>query len=178
MYLSLIILTTFTAQTIMTTSQPTNYFDSGRILAVENQLLPPTEQLDVPYFEQGNTNWCFETSLSMVIQYYGTRVLPADIASGLSAGPNDGVDIFDMFLGQVDSYLSELPEFSFQHHIEKWDFSKYAQMIDDKTPVIVSTFGIPGHTMVVVGYLDEADGRFLLVHDPSGFLSRSCLGNR
>ena len=50
-------------------------------------------------------------------------------------------------------------------------------MIDARTPVIVSTFGLPGHTLVVVGYSIGLEERYLYVHDPSGYFSRHAWGS-
>jgi ABC-type bacteriocin/lantibiotic exporter with double-glycine peptidase domain len=169
-YVTIIMLTSVTAPVLTANQSDASLFTTSTF--ANNVDILTAEQLGVPYIEQGNTNWCFETSLSMVAQYYGKHLSPADIAKGLGARPKDGLNFFDMFFGRVDSYLAKWSGFSFEHHIGSWNFCQYVNMIDKNTPVIVSTFSLPGHTIVVVGYADGPEGQYLYVHDPSGYLSR------
>jgi hypothetical protein len=130
------------------------------------------KRLPVPYADQGTTKWCFEASLSMVLQYYGDPVRPGDIADALGIGPDESTSFLDIFFGSIESYLSGRPGLDFRQHIGNWGFERYAELIDNDTPVIVSTFGLPGHTLVVTGYAVEDDGAYLYVNDPSGYYSK------
>jgi hypothetical protein len=47
----------------------------------------------VPYYNQGDTNWCDVTSLSMLIGYYGYERKPWQIAADLDRAPTDKIDI-------------------------------------------------------------------------------------
>jgi uncharacterized protein YvpB len=146
--------------------------------SIKELLTVSSKRLTVPYVEQGNTNWCFEASLSMVLQYYGKEVTVADIAASLGEQKSDSISFLDMFLGLVDSYLSRWPEFLVRHHLWNWDFAHYVDVIDEGIPIVVSTFGFPGHTLVVVGYSEEADGQYLYVNDPSGYFSKLRWGKK
>ena len=86
------------------------------------------------------------------------------------------MSFFDIFFGPVNSYLSEWPEFSVKHYLTPLDFSEYAALIDSGTPVIVSSFGFPGHTLIVEGYSSDAEGNYIYVHDPSGYFSKFVWG--
>lgn len=156
---------------LVTTSQHTDFVMSKNDISVKDSALAPVRLLYVPYVEQGATNWCFEAALSMVLQYYGEIVGPSHIAKDLGAGPDDSVSFLDMFFGPVDSYLSKRPELSFRHDVRIWDFPQYANLVDSGQPLIVSTFGFKGHTVVVVGYSEHGE-RYVYVHDPSGYYSK------
>ncbi|MDP2731169.1 MAG: C39 family peptidase [Dehalococcoidales bacterium] len=169
-----VLLGTIASNNYNTSSQyPATAESTGERVASVKELLPvSSKQLTVPYVEQGNTNWCFEASLSMVLRYYGIDVTAASIAADIGESEDDGISFLDMFLGPVDSYLLRWPEFQAQHRLGNWGFARYADTIHKGIPVVVSTFGFPGHTLVVVGYSEESEGRYLYVHDPSGFYSK------
>jgi hypothetical protein len=161
---------------LTTTHQYTDKAPSEDSATIEDIVFPQDQNLAVPYVPQGTTRWCFETALSMVMRYYGETVSPSDIAEGLGAGPNESVSILDMFLGSVDSFLATWPQFSVQRESGDWGFPQYAEEIDTGTPIIVSTFGLEGHTVVVVGYSREPEGYYIHVHDPSGYYSKLAWG--
>ncbi|MBI2869419.1 MAG: C39 family peptidase [Chloroflexi bacterium] len=126
--------------------------------------------LDVPYLNQGSTNWCFYTSLAMVLQYHGKDVTPRDIAGAQGHGPERSLSLLDVTLGNVEKYVSRWTDLSVEHSVGTWGWADYRKQIDESKPVIASSFGLPGHAVVVTGY--SAAGRYLYVHDPSGYLTR------
>jgi hypothetical protein len=130
------------------------------------------KQLDVPPAEQGETRWCFEASLSMVLRYYGKAVTPEDIAENMGIGPDESTGFLTVFFGGVESYLANWRDLAALQHIGNWSFDRYVDLIDAGTPVIASTFGLPGHTVVVTGYAMGANGDYLFVNDPSGYYTR------
>ncbi len=133
-------------------------------------------QLAVPFAAQGGTRWCFEAALSMVLQYYGKKVSPEDVAAGLGVGPDESTSFLQIFGGGVEFYISRWPDLSARQHIGNWDFSQYVDLIDAGSPVIVSTFGLPGHTVVVTGYSEAEDGKYLYINDPSGYYTKLAWG--
>lgn len=139
--------------------------------AVEQSTVESSKLLDVPYISQGHSHRCFEASLDMVLRYWGKDVSLQDIGKASGHGSNAGDSFFDLFLGWVGPYLSRWHDLDCNHDILAWDFSRYRAEIDRGMPVIATTFGLPGHTIVVVGYSVEAGHRFLYVHDPSGYLT-------
>ena len=129
--------------------------------------------IQVPYLTQGYTQWCFQTSLAMVLRYFGKDVLPADIALVRNQQPRQTVGLLDLLSGWADSYVSQWSELSFREDpFDSWSWEQYKTNIDANHPVIVSSFGFPGHTVVVVGYMEDSGSRYLYIHDPSGYLSQ------
>jgi hypothetical protein len=125
--------------------------------------------LQVPYSAQGNTNWCYQSALSMVLRYNHKAVLPADIARSKNQSPNAATNLVDILFGPVGSYVSNWPDLKFHSTLGSWSFEQFKYFIDkNKEPVIVSTFGKRGHTIVVVGYSIEHGQKYLLIHDSSG----------
>ncbi len=161
---------TFTAlfSNLVTTGQASGLANATDMLSVQDS--PYT--LYVPYLEQGSTKWCFETAMSMVLGHYGKDASPDDIAAVFGYKPEESVTFFDVLLGKVNRYLSQWQDLSVEHHLFPMTFSRYVKLIDAGTPVIASTFGLPGHTVVVVGYSRGAEGDFLYVHDRSGCYSQ------
>ena len=127
--------------------------------------------LSVPYISQGATSWCFESLLEMVLGYWGESVDVTDFASASGHGPAAGNNVFDIFWGWVHPYLSARTNLVYEYDILGWDFDRYRAEIDNNVPVIVSFFGLPGHTVVVVGYSPEDGERYLYLNDPSGYLT-------
>ena len=175
-----VLLVAFASNNLSTSSQnsETTELTKETDIPVKELLPVSSKRLTVPYVEQGDTSWCFEASLCMVLQYHGKEITAADIAASLGEQKSDSISFLDMFLGLVDSYLSGWPELSAQHYLGNWDFTHYVDIIDEGIPIVVSTFGFPGHTLVVVGYSKETDGQYLYVNDPSGYFSKLRWGKK
>lgn len=129
--------------------------------------------LRVPYLSQGTTSWCFQTSLAMVLRFQGKDVSVEDIANATRHRPNQAMNFLTFVFGWVRTYVARYPDISLkQTMVRPWTFAEYCSSIDSDAPVIVSCFGFPGHTVVVVGYMQDDSGSYLYVHDPSGFLTQ------
>jgi len=128
-------------------------------------------RLPVPYYSQGATRWCFNDSLSMVLRYFGKSVAPEDIARAFQQGPEQSMNFLDVLAGRVGTYVSQWPDLALEQSVRSWNFSEYRSRIEAGCPVITSYYGVPGHTVVVVGYSVGTPGDYLYVHDPSGFLT-------
>ncbi len=144
---------------------------NGSVSATAN---PNSRVLPVPYLSQGNTHWCFVTSLSMVLSYDGDKVSPSTIASAMHQGSGTGSSVLDLLAPALGSYVSKFPDLSVRRDLlRNWTFADYKYAIDTlSSPVIVSSFGFPGHTVVVVGYSVENGKRYVYVNDPSGYLTK------
>ena len=133
--------------------------------------------LSVPYLNQGDTNWCFDASLAMVLQFYGEFVDVSDIATTLGQSPQLSINFFDIIIGRISTYVSQWPSLSVDYSYGIWDFDHYKEKVDASSPIITSSFSLPftkqGHTIVVTGYLIQDDQRYLIINDPSGYLSCS-----
>jgi hypothetical protein len=108
----------------------------------------------------------------MVLQFNHKEVFPADIARSKNQSPTASTNLVDILFGPVGSYVSKWPDLSFHSALGSWNFEQFKYFIDkNKEPVIVSTFGIRGHTVVVVGYSIEHGQRYLIIHDSSGIFT-------
>ncbi|MBI2831217.1 MAG: C39 family peptidase [Chloroflexi bacterium] len=155
-------------------------FDFVAGSSIENEAGAPGKTsaekvLRVPYLNQGLTNWCYHYALSMVLQYNGKNVTARQIGEAHNHGPQRAMSLLDLILGWVNAYVAQWPELSVEQRLGTGTFEYYKSQIDASVPepVIVSSYGLPGHTLVVVGYAIEDDEFYLYVHDPSGFLTES-----
>jgi hypothetical protein len=131
-----------------------------------------SRQLAVPFEPQGQTRWCYEASLSMVLRYFGKQVSPQDVAEGLGVGEDGSTSFFHIYGGGLKNYLAQWPDLSVRQHVGNWDFNAYVGLLDAGSPVVVSTFGLPGHTVVVTGYAETDGEKYLYINDPSGYYTR------
>ena len=110
--------------------------------------------LPVPYYNQGNTNWCMISALAMVMRYYGDTVHPWDVANDLNIeGPKDGIRWIEEFpynlLGEQIRSTVKLKS-KVQNYVERKGFSYDAylrlseehikELIDNEKPVILNYF--------------------------------------
>ena len=117
----------------------------------------------MPFYDQGDSQGCGTTSLSMILKYFGIDISREAIDSVIrrtdsSAGSNPG----------------DLIEFARDHGLEaegynnaSWEDVK--SMIDQGYPVMASIGNGDGgrHLIVITGYQTGADGKTrVLYHDP------------
>ena len=140
--------------------------------------------LSVPYYNQGNTEWCLPTSLAMVLKYWGENIHPWDIAKDWEIKPKFNIIEklgYGISLdGKVREYVNKFEDDGISvdiNTISGWSYLKQYEIykfikkcIDDNKPVIFTT---KNHAVVIVGYYetnneDSLDGKYFYVHDPSG----------
>jgi len=120
--------------------------------------------LYVPYFYQEATQWCWANSLAMVLQYYGIRRHPWDIAQELNKGHDEGANFFE-----IEGYLNKLGlTYEKKGILEGYDY--YRDCINNLHPVLYGGSIIlkGSHAVVIVGYKENSTGKYLYIHDPSG----------
>lgn len=141
-----------------------------------NIALKPAKVLNVPYANQGASEWCGYTSLSMVLNYFGINDSPWKIADHFNATPSEGfvTDFFNIsFLSHVSKYVSSNYNYSADTHT--WHYFLWEDRlkpyiksaIDLNLPII---FGIPSpisHVIVITGCDDYGN---IFISDPSGAL--------
>jgi uncharacterized membrane protein/uncharacterized protein YegL len=120
--------------------------------------------LYVPYFSQGATQWCWANSLAMVLQYYGIRKHPWDIAQELNKGHDEEANPLE--------YLNKLGLTYEMKIFEGYDY--YRDCISNLHPVLYGGSIIlnGSHLIVIVGYKENSTGKYLYIHDPSGAFTR------
>ncbi|MBU7046201.1 MAG: C39 family peptidase [Theionarchaea archaeon] len=126
--------------------------------------------LHVPYYNQGDTNWCTISALAMVMRYYGEDVHPWDVANALNIkDPKDAIRVFDLGLGEkVKNYVVG-KGYSFEKYyiLSEKDIRKN---IDNGKPVIVNYYIFEknykgGHSIVIVGYTQNRERFKYYIHD-------------
>lgn len=126
----------------------------------------PPKFLDVPYYNQDHTEWCYLTSLAMILKYYGCDVKPWEIAAD---------DVWDSAPNQVLEFLSyPRVQDKFEEYLKKFNLKrdwKYHYLVGDLENYIKQNRNVPvwlwlignHHTVVVVGSDDDA----IYITDPS-----------
>ena len=131
--------------------------------------------LEVPYYSQGDTGYCWATSMAMIIKYYSRSPLdpkPWDIASFYKIATDEGVSSLEFWTGLSTSmylrmWLGAEPE---RHMwfpaIRTAGFTRYVvSAIDSGDPVAVF---LKDHVVVIVGYYwAEGSEVNYYIHDPA-----------
>ena len=130
---------------------------------------PPVSQriLDVPFYPQGNSYWCWAASSQMIFKYYGKDIEAWEVARYFEMPPDDGPTLLRLGIGSYDrlfgSFGLEIDDISGWASLDH--FRTYlTKQIDRGHPLMVLVQNAI-HAIVVVGY--DASGVY--VHDPSGF---------
>ena len=153
-------------------------------LAVISSTAYSVTQLEVPYYTQDGSGWCWATSLSMVLKYYGFEKKPWEIAA--ASDFNKGFDVGPNLFGEGDiqAYLEDHFNGGYS---DAWNFIMFWnwQNSDIKNSIynVIST-GHPfylnihyadpstneqvAHAIVVTGCTGISDDDFIIFHDPSG----------
>jgi len=127
--------------------------------------------LSVPYFTQGDSSWCYATSVSMTLNFYGVDDHPWDVAEAL------GMDHDAPFEGITESLLLQyLLSEGLDYDLEGFWVSKegLVNMLDKDYPILLK-MGSIHHTVVITGYSPTSDVFF--IHDPSGYLIQKIFPN-
>ena len=123
--------------------------------------------LDVPFYPQGDSYWCWAASSQMMFKYYGKDIEAWEVARYFEMPPDDGPTLLRLGIGSYDrlfeSFGLEIDDISAWVSLDH--FRTYLiKQIDRGHPLMVLVQNAI-HAIVVVGY--DASGVYL--HDPSGF---------
>jgi hypothetical protein len=127
--------------------------------------IPPTGPTgrEMPFYDQGDSNGCGTTSLSMILAYFGIDI------------PREAIDaVIRRTDNSAGSTPDDLMEFARDHGLEAEGYNNASwedlqAMIDQGHPVMASIANGSGgrHLIVVTGYETGADGKMrVLYHDP------------
>lgn len=144
--------------------------------------------LPVPYYDQGNTNWCLYYCLSMILNYNNQNVEAWEIAKYFNSGY---YDTFEQQYNPFDTSLKEYVKKTSSLEIKKrvWGYNLGHFDVDTFNDLIVTNLekGQPvlmafqyevtegekkGHAIVAVGF----DKEHIYISDPSGAISRDLFG--
>lgn len=127
--------------------------------------------LEVPYYNQDQTGWCWATSLAMLVEYYGGERKPWQIAADFDKGTDTG-----LALGEIGSAEAYLDTYYGQGNTDAWQSDTFFSSISLKSmlqtvldagdPVWIGSTAA-AHAVVVTGYLGDQ----VFINDPSGALS-------
>jgi len=144
--------------------------NSNVIFAVTSDPTIPTVRLTVPYYDQCQAQWCFLTSVSMLLKYHGCyeTAKPWMIAAALDFDENDGVGVinFASVMSTINSTF--MPGQWYWENTLSFNPIKQALIstIPTNRPVMVygltSTNG--GHVIVITGISQSG----VYINDPSG----------
>nr|CBH36801.1 hypothetical protein BSM_02780 [uncultured archaeon] len=141
----------------------------GGIKFVKKETVPtPAKILTVPYYNQGNTDWCVPTSMSMIFKYYGQNIhswdiakdwnLARDLPEGLFMWERQGWNVRQYFMDHSLSTNVEFPPIN---------FDTIEDQIDQNMPVFLALHSIE-HVVVIVGYDNTVGSEKFYISDPSG----------
>lgn len=137
----------------------------------------------VPYYNQAYTAWCWATSISMILKYFGIDKEPWEIAADdeFNAGPDDGLDLFELLpVPIIGSVMHDYLETYYNNgHEDAWEQDlaivneHYKQTIIEAlewgSPVWMGLPSISGgHAIVVIGSSGSRDSDYVYFHDPIG----------
>lgn len=132
--------------------------------------------LNVPFFYQGGTNWCWANSLAMMLQFFGEGDHAWDVASQLQAGRLDGLYEWDPIGGsKLHNYFSSknlvLNDESSLITNKNYVFERILNGIDWLNTPVGMSFDtsklFQRHWIVVIGYKIENNIKYIYYLDPA-----------
>ncbi|MDD5093673.1 MAG: C39 family peptidase [Dehalococcoidia bacterium] len=142
---------------------------------------PAPRQLQVPYYNQADTSWCWATSLSMILEYYGYDRKPWQIAADFDKGPDEALNGFDSLglLGMikvenyVETYYSAGMEGAWELDCfrDNSSFVREIQMALASGHPVWVLFWDQSHVIVATGFDGVGPSDHVYVNDPSGWLT-------
>lgn len=156
-----------------------DYFQTKALLqSLEPRTLLAGTQLQVPYYHQGSSNWCWATSLSMVLSYYGETKKPWQIAADLDMPLSEGLAPQTVTSGNFERYLER--DFN-GGVVDAWNQAAFYNYFDNLKDAVIPALqsGNPvwlgsfarKHAIVVTGYDGTANTDHVFVHDPNGTIT-------
>jgi hypothetical protein len=136
--------------------------------------------LPVPYYDQGNTQWCEETTLSMILKYYGYSLHPETLAEILGVDHEDSILNnpllpFEKLFRNINKEISET--LGLETKELAFEVNDIKNALDSKCPIFLG-MGVPiKHAVVIVGYNEhDPQDPTLFINDPSGAFTHTILG--
>ncbi|MDK2832690.1 MAG: hypothetical protein PWQ75_2442 [Methanolobus sp.] len=162
--------------------------ETGMLQGIDYSLTTDTI-LDVPYYNQGNTNWCLYYCLTMMFNYNGQNMETWEMADYFDSGY---YDTFSEQYSSSDTTLEEYAEQICSLNIKKTIWGLTITDFENKTfndliksninngqPVLmafqyINSDGIKeGHAILAVGY----DEQFIYLTDSSGAITKGVFGS-
>ena len=139
------------------------------------QIPTDTKILSVPYYDQGDTNWCVPTSMAMIFNYYYGAVKNIhswDIAQDWNwSRDKQWWNYFEPTSNMICDYFKNHGLMTAEK-ISNVNFDKIKERINIYMPLIlVMKYGVAdAHAVVVTGYSTDGNSEKVYINDPSGYL--------
>ena len=136
--------------------------------------------LPVPYYDQGSTLWCEETTLSMILKYYGYPLHPETLAEILGVDHDDSI-LNNPLISLEKAFINinkGIPEtLDLETKELAFEMNNIKNALDSKSPIFLG-MGVPiEHAVVIVGYNENnPQDPTLFINDPSGAFTHNILG--
>jgi hypothetical protein len=162
--------------------------ETDMLYGIESSL-PSDTVLDVPYYNQGNTNWCLYYCLTMMFNYNGKNIETWEIADYFDSG------YYDTFSEQYNPSDTSIEDYAEQEYsleirriiwgltITDFDNETFDDLIksniNNGQPVLMafqymnSDEEKEGHAILAVGY----DEQYIYLTDSSGAITRGVFGS-
>jgi CSLREA domain-containing protein len=138
-------------------------------------------QLEVPYYNQSpGVGWCWASSLSMLLEYYGHEAKPWTVAAHdyFNAGVDDGGREAREVEEFLEAYYSDGHSDAWTYHpavplaTEEGFKQVIVESLDQGHPVFLSLdlLGPGSHDVIATGYSGIGDDGLVYINDPSGAL--------
>ncbi len=135
-------------------------------------------RLEVPYQNQGFTEWCGPSSLAMVLRYYGIRFHSWEYVDPIFGPPSESLPVY---IGRLNAFvLAHCPWLTPIEGYYSSTEDAHGRILDDIQSNITSGFPVilrlyaPGHFVVVTGFNESG----IYINDPSGAVFTSAFLNK
>ncbi|WP_167848784.1 C39 family peptidase [Methanolobus halotolerans] len=141
--------------------------------------------LTIPYYNQGDTNWCLYACLSMMLNYNNRQVEPWEIAAYFNSGHDETFEgQYNIFDKSLEEYTSKKWSINTKrtlwgYNIDNFDVDNFNSIIRnniDKGQPVLLAFQYTdqdnikkGHAVVAVAYDEEN----IYLSDPSGAITEN-----
>jgi peptidase C39-like protein/glucodextranase-like protein len=136
-------------------------------------------ELEVPYYTQDGSGWCWATSCAMMLEAYGFRIKPWRIAADFDKAYDEGLSWLEYgheFHDYLENYFND--GFNDAWNCDPFYFNdssikdKIVEVLSSGHPIwavyYVELFPVPKpHAIVITGYDGLGDSDHIFVHDPS-----------
>ena len=141
-------------------------------ITIQGKPVQPTKKiLSVPYYHQGDTEWCVPTSMAMIFKYYygGEKNIHSwDIAKKWNWDREiQWWQFLEPRYGMIRDYFYDHGLKTAEKISDAQDFYKIKDWLDIHMPVILY-MREPPHAVVIVGYSIDGNSKKVYINDPSG----------
>jgi len=133
--------------------------------------------LEVPFYPQESTNWCWAASTSMILKYYGFNRKIWEIAADFDKPKDIGLSPYFVngYKNYLETYYGDGSNncWNSEVFIDNNNFkNKLISILSSGIPVIVMSIDIK-HAFIVTGYTGEEANDFVYFHDSDNVFDKT-----